>query len=179
TNRAKDILTNESRAKARAAGVESAVLLENKNHILPLDTKTKIALVGPLATSPDILGGWNVYGEEKDGINVETGLREVFETVTTVSTDYTELTEDNKTAIKEAVQNTEVVILALGEKNEWGGEAGSLATIRLPEAQYELAKFVQTLEKPVVITLFNGRPLEVKELAESSDALLELWFPGT
>ncbi|MEG7763085.1 beta-glucosidase, partial [Listeria monocytogenes] len=52
TNRAKDILTNESRAKARAAGVESAVLLENKNHILPLDTKTKIALVGPLATSP-------------------------------------------------------------------------------------------------------------------------------
>ncbi|NHX33489.1 beta-glucosidase, partial [Escherichia coli] len=80
TNRAKDILTNESRDKARAAGVESAVLLENKKHILPLDTKTKIALVGPLATSPDILGGWNVYGEEKDGINVETGLREVFET---------------------------------------------------------------------------------------------------
>ncbi|MCH2772388.1 glycoside hydrolase family 3 C-terminal domain-containing protein, partial [Listeria monocytogenes] len=27
--------------------------------------------------------------------------------------------------------------------------------------------------------LFNGRPSEVKELAESSDALLELWCPGT
>ncbi|EGC8265220.1 beta-glucosidase [Listeria monocytogenes] len=178
-DRTKDILTDDSRGKARAAGIESAVLLENKNRLLPLAKEAKIALVGPLAMSPDILGGWNVYGEEKDDINVETGLREVFETVEVVSTEYTELSEEDKVAVKAAVENMDVVVLALGEKNEWGGEAGSLATIRLPEAQYELAKFVQTLGKPVVITLFNGRPLEVKELAESSDALLELWFPGT
>lgn len=178
-SRQTDILTTVNRQKSREAGLESAVLLENKQQLLPLSPKTKIALIGPLATSSDILGGWTVYGEEKDAIQVETGLREVFSELITVQTDYTTLTEENKTAIARAVQASEVVVLALGEKNEWGGEAGSLATIRLPEAQYNLANYVKTLGKPVVITLFNGRPLEVKELAEASDALLELWFPGT
>ncbi|EJK6532646.1 glycoside hydrolase family 3 C-terminal domain-containing protein, partial [Listeria monocytogenes] len=89
---------------------------------LPLAKETKIALVGPLASSPDILGGWNVYGEEKDGINVETGLREVFETVEVISTEYTEFSDEDKVAVKAAVQNMDVVVLALGEKNEWGGE---------------------------------------------------------
>ncbi|MBC1428298.1 beta-glucosidase, partial [Listeria fleischmannii] len=120
-----------------------------------------------------------VYGDEKDGVNVETGLQEVFSELITVSTDYTTFTEEDKSTIAKAIQASEVVVLSLGEKNEWGGEAGSLATIRLPEAQYDLAKYVQSFGKPVVITLFNGRPLEVKELAEASDALLELWFPGT
>ncbi|MBC1489486.1 beta-glucosidase [Listeria sp. FSL L7-1485] len=178
-SRQTDILTTVNRQKSREAGLESAVLLENKQQLLPLSPKTKIALIGPLATSSDILGGWTVYGEEKDAIQVETGLREVFSELITVQTDYTTLAEENKTAIAKAVQASEVVVLALGEKNEWGGEAGSLATIRLPEAQYNLANYVKTLGKPVVITLFNGRPLEVKELAEVSDALLELWFPGT
>ncbi|MBC1735511.1 glycoside hydrolase family 3 C-terminal domain-containing protein [Listeria seeligeri] len=178
-SRQTDILTPENRRKSREAGLESAVLLENKKQILPLAETTKIALIGPLATSNDILGGWNVYGDEKDGVNVETGLQEVFSELITVSTDYTTFTEEDKSTIAKAIQASEVVVLSLGEKNEWGGEAGSLATIRLPEAQYDLAKYVQSFGKPVVITLFNGRPLEVKELAEASDALLELWFPGT
>ncbi len=79
-------------------------------------------MVGPLATSPDILGGWNVYGEEKDGINVETGLREVFETVEVVSTEYTELSEEDKVAVKAAVENMDVVVLALGEKMNGAGK---------------------------------------------------------
>lgn len=33
--------------------------------------------------------------------------------------------------------------------------------------------------KPLVICLFNGRPLVLKKPNEAADALVEAWFPGT
>ena len=35
------------------------------------------------------------------------------------------------------------------------------------------------LDKKIVTILFNGRPLVLKNIAEKTDALLEVWFPGT
>ena len=38
---------------------------------------------------------------------------------------------------------------------------------------------MKTLEKPIVILLFNGRPLALTNILDDCDALLECWFPGT
>lgn len=35
------------------------------------------------------------------------------------------------------------------------------------------------LNKKIVVILFNGRPIVLKEIEEHVDALLEVWFPGT
>jgi beta-glucosidase len=38
---------------------------------------------------------------------------------------------------------------------------------------------VQKLGKPVILVLFNGRPLALEEESALSDAVLEAWFPGS
>ena len=59
------------------------------------------------------------------------------------------------------------------------GEAGSRADIRIPEVQLNLLKSVKELGKPVVAVLFNGRPLDLREVTANADAVIEAWYPGT
>ena len=59
------------------------------------------------------------------------------------------------------------------------GEAMSRSSLDLPGVQLELVKAVQAAGKPVVVVLFNGRPLSIGWIAEHVPAVLEAWFPGT
>lgn len=129
----KDILIDDSCGKVWVVGIEFVVLLENKNWLFLLVKEVKIVLVGLFVMLFDIFGGWNVYGEEKDGINVEIGLCEVFEMVEVVLMEYIELLEEDKVVVKVVVENMDVVVFVLGEKNEWGGEVGSFVIICLLE----------------------------------------------
>lgn len=178
-DRQKEIFSEEHRNIARIIAAESAVLLENKAHTLPFAANQQVALVGPLADSNDVLGGWTVYGEKEQAVTLEAAFQETFTNSAIIPTPYTTLTETHKAAIKQAVEGSDIVIAAVGEKTEWEGEAGSLATVRLPESQYQLVAYLHTLGKPVVTVLFSGRPIEIKELAENSEAMIEMWFPGT
>ena len=47
--RKKELYTPEHRAVAREVAAETFVLLKNENHLLPLEEKGKIALIGPMA----------------------------------------------------------------------------------------------------------------------------------
>lgn len=59
------------------------------------------------------------------------------------------------------------------------GEAGCRANIKLPDAQLELVSRLKKLNKPMVATLFNGRPLDLHGVIDQVDAVLEAWYPGT
>ena len=69
-------------------------------------------------------------------------------------------------------------MLALGETREMSGEAASRSTIDLPGRQQELIDAIKATGKPFVVVLFNGRPLTLGDVAASSPAVLEAWFPG-
>jgi len=71
-----------------------------------------------------------------------------------------------------------VVVLALGEPRDWSGEASSRSDIDLPGRQQELFDAVAATGKPVVVVLFNGRPLTIPRLQEKAAAILEAWHPG-
>ena len=71
-----------------------------------------------------------------------------------------------------------MVILALGEPRDWSGEAGSRSTLGLPGRQQELFDAIAATGKPVVVVLFNGRPLALPEIQDKAAAILEAWFPG-
>jgi beta-glucosidase len=72
------------------------------------------------------------------------------------------------------------VVLALGESRGQSGEAASRVEIDLPGKQQELIDRVRKANpnKPLVVVLFNGRPLTLASVDASSPAILEAWFPG-
>ncbi len=78
-----------------------------------------------------------------------------------------------------AARSADVAILALGEEaGSMTGEAGSRARLDLPGRQEELLEEVTATGKPVVLVLFNGRPLTLKWAFTHVPAVLEAWFPG-
>ena len=72
----------------------------------------------------------------------------------------------------------DVVMLALGEPRDWSGEDASRSDLGLPGRQQELFDAVAATGKPVIVVLFNGRPLAIPEIQEKAAAILEAWFPG-
>jgi beta-glucosidase len=72
----------------------------------------------------------------------------------------------------------DVVVLALGEPLDWSGEDGSRSSLGLPGRQQELFDAVAAAGKPVVVVLFNGRPLALPRIEQKAAAILEAWFPG-
>ena len=51
--------------------------------------------------------------------------------------------------------------------------------IDLPEVQMALFRAVAEVNPNIVVVLFNGRPLDLREISEKSRAVLEVWLPGT
>jgi beta-glucosidase len=77
-----------------------------------------------------------------------------------------------------AARSAGQVVLALGETREMSGEAESRSNITLPGRQQELIDAVKATGKPFAVVLFNGRPLDLTQVAASSPAILEAWFGG-
>ncbi|MBC1500902.1 beta-glucosidase [Listeria weihenstephanensis] len=179
-DRQTDILSAEHRDSAREIAADAMVLLKNEDGLLPLAVDTKIALVGPLAKTQDVLGAWSWLGDKEDAISVHDGMAKQFTQVDVAGAADTEnVTEAEIAEMVRVAKDADVIVLALGESADRSGEANSIATIRLPETQYAMIEAIRAVGKPVVTVLFNGRPLDLHGLIEASDALVEAWFPGT
>jgi beta-glucosidase len=84
--------------------------------------------------------------------------------------------------IKEALDvaaKADVIVAALGEGAEMSGEASSRTELDLPEVQRNLLKALLQTGKPVVLTLFAGRPMTIKWEQEQVPAILNVWFGGS
>ncbi|WOD61464.1 beta-glucosidase BglX [Niallia taxi] len=173
------ILSKTNREVARKLAEKSCVLLKN-NSVLPLDKQQNIALIGPFAQSPDILGAWSWQGEIENTANLHEALQALTTNVTVAQGSNVEtITEEQVTEAIEAAKAADVIVLAVGEYASMSGEACSRADITLPEAQLHLIKQMKTLNKPIAVILFNGRPLDLHGVLDEADAVLEAWYPGT
>ena len=176
--------------QARRAVGRSTVLLKNEG-ILPFDPAKKTAVIGPLGDNQhDMLGPWWGRGDDNDVVSILTGVREqspgaTFAQGCTLSN--TEAPHDDPegcgsdAGFAEAVataQAADQVILAVGETREMSGEANVRSNIDLPGRQEELIEAVVATGKPVAVVLFNGRPLALENIVDTSPAILEAWFPG-
>jgi beta-glucosidase len=84
--------------------------------------------------------------------------------------------------IDEAVataNRADVVVACLGEAADFTGEASSMSNIGLQQSQENLLKALVATGKPVVIVLFNGRPMTLGWENKNAAAILDVWFPGT
>ena len=175
-------LCEEHRKVAREVAAASMVLLKNEN-VLPFSKEVKkVAIIGPYAEEHSILGPWAWQGKAEEAISLKEGIiNKLGESKVIVSKGcgiQDGIDEEMKIALRLA-KEADIVILALGESAEMCGEGGSRAFIKLPARQEELAKKIFELKKPTVVVLFNGRPLEIKDLYDNATAILEVWFPGT
>lgn len=171
-------LCAEHRAVARKIATDSVVLLKNDHHLLPLSNEKKIALIGPYADSQELLDIWKCEGREEECVSLYEGLKDRVHCTVCTGCGLRENTVDLEAA-KAAAASCDVVVLAVGEPPEMSAEAGSRAYLTLPSQQTALAKVILELGKPTVVVLFHGRPLELGDLADSADAILAAWLPGT
>ena len=162
---------------------KSMVLLKNSNNALPLKKGEKIAVIGQLATSTrDLLGSWKAAG---DWNFMKSILDEVKAFNGDANVTYAEgckVQGDDRSGFAAAIasaRGASKIVYVLGESCEWSGEATSRTSISIPGVQTELLEKLKALNKPIVLVLMNGRPLDLSKESELADGILEAWFPGT
>lgn len=181
-----ELLAKASLELAKQAAMESMVLLTNKGGILPLKKGIKkVAIIGPMAHAPhDQLGTWVFDGKKEDTITPMMAFKEhfgeeniLFEPALSYSRDF------SKQKFGEAVQaaeNSDAILLFLGEESILSGEAHSRVFLNLPGAQLDLLKKLKLeTNKPIIVVILAGRPLVLTEVSKIADAILYAWHPGT
>lgn len=193
-------LCEENRELAKKAAEESFVLLKNDDQILPLKKSLKTAFIGPYVNCKFMIGGWSFTGDVEDVITVVEAAKALddyefsyCDGCSVLSEDVTlegfgnykqkvmtqqELAEMRGEAITVA-QNAEQVVLFLGEHFLQTGEATSHGVLEIPKIQQELFEEIYTVNKNIVVVLFNGRPLDLRMINGKAKAILEVWMPGT
>ena len=196
-------------AACKIAGESFVLLKNDKsgssaNPTLPLKKEGTVAVIGPLAnTRSNMPGTWSVAARLNDYPSVYEGLKEMMAGKVNITyakgsnlisdAAYEEratmfgrsLNRDNRTdkeildeALKVAA-NADVIIAALGESSEMSGESSSRTNLDLPDVQRTLLEALLKTGKPVVLTLFTGRPLTLTWEQEHVPAILNVWFGGS
>jgi beta-glucosidase len=77
-----------------------------------------------------------------------------------------------------AAKKADVVVLFVGELAGMTGEASSRASLELPGDQLKLIDAVLTTNKPVVLVLESGRPLNISWAPGRLPAIIQAWYLG-
>jgi beta-glucosidase len=196
------LLSREHRQLARKMVGESIVLLKNEG-ALPLQKDgQKIAFIGPYVDNPSLSGLWAIHSDKDAVVTVKQAVLEKVKHTEVHFAKGCEILDphtliggfggdpvigpDNLDAAKAELEEalhlastSDVVVLALGEHVVQSGEGGSRAEITLPEVQLDLFRKIHAVNSNIVVVLFNGRPLDLREFHDKANAIVEAWFPGT
>jgi beta-glucosidase len=193
----------EHRELALRAARETITLLKNEGGLAPLDParlKT-IAVIGPNANRT-LLGGYS--GVPKQEVTVLDGIKKkVGDKVRVLYSEGCKITQDggswqrdevypsdpgqDRNQIAEAVQvakQADVIVLAIGGNEQTSREAwnlkhmGDRTSLDLIGRQEELVKAMLATGKPVIVFLFNGRPLSINDLSQNVPVIFECWYLG-
>lgn len=179
-NLEKELILSDAHLKAAYhLAAESCVLLKNDNQVLPIQNNDKVALVGPVADSQDLLGPWSWKGDNDIVSTIKQAFSQHQDVLYAKGCHYHQA---DTTLLEEALQvanKADKIIMCLGEETYQSGEANCMSTIKISQAQIDLAKAMALLNKPMVLVLVNGRPLDLTELEPLFDSILETWFVGS
>lgn len=182
------IMNKKNLDKAKELTQETFVLLKNKNNILPLTNNKKIALIGPYADNSAITGSWSMFSDRTKTNTILDFIKKRMENEKLFYAKGTEILREKEInrilkadgipmihiekeeekeeqmlkQAKEVAQKADIILLALGEHYKQSGEACSRSYIELPENQIQLIEELHQLNKPMIMILFNGRPLRIK-----------------
>jgi len=196
------VASDEHRELALTAAQEAITLLKNENNLAPIsvDQYKTIAVIGPNADR-SLLGGYS--GVPKHNVTVLEGIRQkVGKRAKVLYSEGCKITiggswnEDKVVAsdpaedrrqIAEAVRvakKADLIVLAIGGNEQTSREAwnlqhmGDRTSLDLIGRQEELVKAMVALGKPIVVFLFNGRPLSINYINDHVPVLYECWYLG-
>jgi len=200
---AKEVLSTDKKALAKALAEHSFVLLKNEQQLLPLQAKGTIALIGPLANDKrNMQGTWSVSGNADQSISVLEGIKNsigngvniIYAKGANISDDADlikkanvfgeEITVDKQSPaalLQEALDasaKADIVVAVVGEAADMSGECSSRSDIRFPESQRKLIDALSKTGKPVVLVVMAGRPLVMEKETKQSAAVLYTWHAG-
>ena len=176
---------------ARRMATESMVLLKN-NGLLPLSKElNEIAVVGPNAQN-DIALYANYNGWAPGTVTPFEGILQKLSVGSQVSyCKGCDISRDEPLNMHEinwsVTDETEVVVVVLGNTSELEGEEGGVALsdgggdrthLDLPGRQLELLKTVHAKGRPLVLVLLSGSAIDLAEVEPYADAILLGWYPG-
>lgn len=182
---------------------QSPVLLKNGG-TLPLKSNAgKIAVIGPNAEAIyNQLGDYTPPQRDGVGVTVLGGIKEEFGADNvrfaqgcTVCGSETDTIAD---AVAIAQQSDTVVLVLGGSSSRFAGakfdsngaavmdgltemdcgEGVDVTELSLPGAQLELLRTVAAVGKPIITVIIAGRPYEIAEVVEKSNAVLYAFYPG-
>jgi beta-glucosidase len=200
---AERVVGSEAHRELALRGARATItLLRNEGDLLPLDLSRlrTVAVIGP-NSDRSLLGGYS--GIPKHEVTVLEGIRDflgdrvevlhapgcgitvggAWTTDEVVPSD----PEEDRRQIREAVEvaaRADVVVLAIGGNEQTSREAwsrthmGDRTDLDLVGRQDELVAAMLATGTPVVVLLFNGRPLSINHVAENVPAILECWYLG-
>ena len=181
----------EHRALARRMAQESIVLLQNRNHILPLDAKSRIAVIGPNADDREMLwGNYNPIPEHtltlKEAVQQRIPKLVSFPGCVLVSKEA--LTDKEITDVLKQLDDIDIVVFAGGISPKVEGEempvdlpgfkGGDRTDIQLPAVQRQLLKALHAAGKKVVLVNFSGSAMGLVPETETCEAIVQAWYPG-
>lgn len=179
------------------------VLLKNEG-ILPLKNNTgKIAVIGPNADAIyNQLGDYTPAQRDGAGVTVLGGVKNKFGGESVAFAQGCTVCGGETDGIAEAVslaEQSDTVILVLGGSSSRFagakfdsngaavmdgpaemdcGEGVDVTELSLPGAQLELLRAVAATGKPIITVIIAGRPYEIAEVCEKSNAVLYAFYPG-
>lgn len=178
----KYFLTEKARAASRDMEVNCAVLLKNRDGVLPIkrDGK-KWLLTGPLADAKfENMGLWGGRGDPATVVTVKEAL-EAEEGITVEYLKGCECEGNDRSGMKAAgriAASCDGIIYVCGEPCQWAGEGGGRVDISLGSPQSDYLKMLSSFKKPLVTVVLSARPLVIEDVDEASDAVLFGWNGG-
>lgn len=185
----------EHRAIALKAAQQSIVLLQNRDHLLPLDKSKlkRIAVLGPLA---DFIITNNYNGISGKVITALQGIKDRAAAGTEVSfalggmvggkandwvKESIEAPVDADAELKKAVElarGSDVAIICIGTTAATEQEGRDRKTLGLTGNQEELVKAVLAVNLRTIVVQMSAGSLTVPWVKEKVPAMLQAWWPG-
>jgi beta-glucosidase len=181
----------EHRSLAYEAAAKSAVLLKNKNNILPISPETSsIMVTGPNAAAVNVLLG-NYYGFNGNMVTLLEGITDALPIG--MGMEYHPgmmLTDpgsmpDNWSIHMAAAAGLTIACMGIsplmeGEEGEalLAEHGGDRTSIELPKAQIDYLRKLNIVGSKVVLVLFGGSAVALGEAEDLVDAVIHVWYPG-
>lgn len=189
-----DFASNKFKNAALQSAQESITLLKNQNGILPLSQSTKVLVAGPTGNDLTFINGawthtWQGVDNAYNTKNCETIYSAIAKKVGQENCQFSQgatlylehgweaaqITDSSD--FKSKAANSDVIVLCLGELPATE-KPGDIRSLRLLDAQMELAQLAYRTGKPVVLVLVEARPRVIHDIVDGASAIFQTYLPG-